>query len=198
MKLGKMSVVTGLALSCCLACDSGNTTVSGGQPPSSSPASTPAPVSSAPASSQTPEAPASAGQAASAAGKSQYLSNLHSVARSGGLLTGDLQVNDSDYPHSVIQSLGPGPDSVSYDIGRQWRMLDMTLGLSDSTTGDETVRFQVKADNRIIYTGNVTFGQSRHVRLDVTGVARLDLITTLMSDKTGSVFSDWANAELLS
>jgi hypothetical protein len=66
----------------------------------------------------------------------------------------------------------------------------MTLGLSDNSA--EMIQFQVRADNRIIYTGNFTLAQSRHVRLNVAGVFRLDLTSTLVSDNTGSAYPDWA------
>jgi hypothetical protein len=74
----------------------------------------------------------------------------------------------------------------------------MSLGLSESAAGDNTVQFRVTADNRVIYTGNVKSGQSRHVRLNVAGVARLDLATTLMSNSAGSVSAAWGGARLLS
>jgi hypothetical protein len=187
--LARPAIVAGLALSCCLACDSG-------QPPSPLPTSTPAPASSAPASSQAPAAPASAGQAARPAPKSQYLSNLDSVASSGSFFAGDIEMNGHHYPHSVTQILGPG--SISYDLGHRWRTLDVTLELSGSSTGDEVVQFQVKADNRIIFRGDITLGHSRHVRLNVVGVARLGLATTLVSGTTGSASPVWSSAELLS
>ena len=170
--LARTAIVAGLALGCCLACDSGPR-----------PSSSPAPVSS---------------RAAGTAPTSQYLSSLASIDSSGSFLAGDFEVNGRHYPHSVIQFLDPGPDSVSYDLGRRWRTLDMTLGLSDSSTGSGIARFQVTADKRLIYTGNFTLGQSRNVRLNVVGVARVDLTTTLVSGDTGSAYPAWSSAELLS
>jgi NPCBM/NEW2 domain len=196
--LARTAAVAGWVLGCCLACHNG-------QPPRPLPASTPAPASSAPASSapasngpassQAPAAPASAGQAARTAPKSQYLSNLDSVASSGSFLAGDIDLNGHHYPHSVTQILGPG--SVSYDLGRRWRTLDVTLELGGSPAGDEMVQFQVKTDSRIIFTGDITLGQSRHVRLNVVGVARLGLATTLVSGTKGSASPVWSSAELL-
>jgi hypothetical protein len=173
--LARITIVAGLALTCCLACDSGNTSVS----------------------SQVPEAPTSTGQAASTAPASQYLSNFDSVASSGSLFAGNLEVNGRHYRNSVMQILDPGPDSVSYNLRRQWRTLEMTLGLSDSSTENEMLQFRVTADDRIIYTGNFTRAQSRHVRLNVAGVLRLDLTTTLVSDYTGSADAVWGSVKLL-
>jgi hypothetical protein len=92
-----------------------------------------------------------------------------------------------------------GEGSVSYDIGRQWRTLDMTLVLNDRSgdTGTVTEQFQVTADNRVIYTGNVKSGQSLHVRLTVAGVAQLDLSNSLASGSASGVSPVWENAELL-
>jgi hypothetical protein len=217
MTLVRVIIVGWLVLACCLACDSGNTNtcisdqggvtncgagsaVGGSQP--SSLASTPAPSpissqSSAPPSAL-PSAVSTTVPAGDTAPTSQYLSNLDSVANSGWLLTGAPEVNGRSYPNSVVQYLDPGPDSVSYNLGRQWRTLDMTLGLSDKSTENETAQFQLVADGRTIYTGSFTLGQSQHVRLNVSGVLRLDLTTTLASDYVGGVYADWGSAELLS
>jgi len=107
-------------------------------------------------------------------------------------------VNGHNYPNSVVQYLDPGPDSVSYNLGRHWRMLNMTLGLSDKSTGNEAVQFQLTADDRIIYTEDFKLGQSKYVKLNVTGVLRLDLTATLASDYIGDVYADWCSAELVS
>jgi hypothetical protein len=89
--------------------------------------------------------------------------------------------------------------SVSYNIGRQWRTLDMTLELDSrsGSTGAVTEQFQVTADNRVLYTGNVRSGQSLHVRLTVAGVSQLDLSNSLVSGSANGVSPVWDNAELL-
>jgi hypothetical protein len=118
------------------------------------------------------------------------------VASSGSFFAGDIEMNGHHYPHSVTQILGPG--SISYDLGHRWRTLDVTLELSGSSAGGEVVQFQVRIDNRIVFTGDITLGQSRHVRLNVVGAARLGLATTLVSGTTGSASPVWSSAELLS
>jgi hypothetical protein len=130
----------------------------------------------------------------------QYLSDLDSVANSGWLLTGTPEVNGRYYTHTVVQYLtGPGTATVSYNLGRQWRALDMTLGLSDKSAENVQVQFQVTADGRTLYTGNFALGQSRHVRLNVTNVLRLDLASTQLTDNNyDGVYPDWCSAELVS
>jgi hypothetical protein len=146
-----------------------------------------------------PQAPASAGQAAGTTTKSQYLSSFQSVASSGTVFFGNGEVNGHHFRNSVVQVLDGQADSVSYDLSRTWRALDVTLGLIPGSSGSGSVEFQVTADNRVIYTGDVVPGQSRHVRLDVAGVARLDLTSTMRSNggTTVNFVSDWGNAKLL-
>jgi hypothetical protein len=206
--LAKMTIVAGAVLGCCLACDSGATsTASGGQPPNSVPAANPVPAAAsnsmpatppAPASSQPPETPAATGQPTGATTKSQYLSSLHNVSNSGTVFYGNGEMNGHHFRNSVLQVMDGQAASVSYNLGRKWRALDMTLGLLPGSSGSGSVEFQVKADNRIIYTGDVAPGQSRHVRLKVAGVARLDLTSTLMANgATTNFVSDWGSARLL-
>jgi len=74
----------------------------------------------------------------------------------------------------------------------------MTVGLSDDSTANENVQFQLRADGRVIYTHTFALGQSEHVTIDVTGVLRLELDATLVSNYAGGVNAVWGSAELLS
>jgi hypothetical protein len=87
---------------------------------------------------------------------------------------------------------------VEYSLGRQWKKLDMTVGLKDDSTENQNVQFQLRADGRTIYTQTFTLGQSRHVTLNVSGVLRLELDATLVSNYAGPVYAVWGNANLLS
>jgi hypothetical protein len=87
---------------------------------------------------------------------------------------------------------------VEYNLGRQWRTLDMTVGLSDDSTANQNVQFQLRADGRVIYSQTFALGQSRHVTINVTHVLRLELDATLMSNYIGEVNAVWGSAQLLS
>jgi hypothetical protein len=129
---------------------------------------------------------------------SQYLGTLSPVAGSGSLFNGTPQVSGKFYPNSIYLALNPGPASVEYNLGRQWRTLDMTVGLSDDSTENQNVQFQLRADGRMIYTHTFALGQSRHVTINVTNVLRLELDATLVSNYAGPVNAVWGSAELLS
>ena len=61
---------------------------------------------------------------------------------------------------------------------------------------NEKVRFQIIADDRIIYNGVLELGQSKKLSLNVTNVLRLELVATLASPSAGETNAVWGNAEI--
>jgi hypothetical protein len=120
------------------------------------------------------------------------------VSDSGAANTGSAQVNGQYFADSVALDLNPGPENVSYNLERQWRSLQATVGLSDDSPEAEKVRFQVIADQRIIYDHTFVLGQSQQINLNVTHVLRLELVATLGSDYVSQTAAVWGNANLLS
>jgi len=162
-------------------------------------ASAPAPSAGAP-SGPAPSGPALSGSDPGVSGSqgptSQYLQAMNPVAGSGDLSTGSAEVNGKYYANSVFLSVDPGPANVSYNLGRQWRQLDTTVGLSDDSPENEKVQFQIIADDRIIYNGVLELGQSKKLSLNVTNVLRLELVATLASPSAGETNAVWGNAEI--
>jgi hypothetical protein len=129
---------------------------------------------------------------------SQYLAALNPVSGSGDLFTGSTEVNGQYFADSVYLDLNPGPGNVSYNLGRQWRDLEATVGLSDDSPENGNVQFQVFADGRSIYNHVFQLGQSQQITLNVTGVLRLELAATLASAYVGQTEAVWGNASLAS
>ena len=127
---------------------------------------------------------------------SQYLSDLNSVSDSGSLYTGSAEVNGRPYPKSVILYLNPGPASVAYNLGRQWRSLITTVGMRDDSTQGEKFQFQAFGDGRLIYNHVFALGDSQHITIDVIGVLRLELDATLVSNYIGPAYAIWGDADL--
>ena len=121
---------------------------------------------------------------------------MNPVADSGNTSTGSTEVNGKYYANSVTLSVDPGPANVSYNLGRQWRQLDTTVGLSDDSPENEKVQFQIIADDRIIYNGVFELGQSKKLSLNVTNVLRLELVATLASPQAGETSAVWGNAQI--
>lgn len=129
----------------------------------------------------------------------QYLADLNSVANLGAFETGNAQVNGNNYLNSVILDMALGGSySVSYDTGRHWRTLEATVGLRDDSPQNEEYEFQVFADGNPIYSHLLTLGQSRYMKLNITGVLRIELRATLSSSAFyGEAYGVWGNAELI-
>ena len=87
---------------------------------------------------------------------------------------------------------------MSYNLGRQWRHLEATVGLSDDSPENEKVQFQIFADQRSIYNHVFELGQSQQINLKVSGVLRLELVATLASAYVGETEAVWGNANLTS
>lgn len=90
-----------------------------------------------------------------------------------------------------------GAYSVAYNIERQWRTLEATVGLRDDSPQNEEYEFQIFADGRPIYSHLFTLGQSQHIKLSIVGVLRLELRATLASpDWYGDTHGVWGDADL--
>ena len=85
---------------------------------------------------------------------------------------------------------------MSYNLGRQWRHLEATVGLSDDSPENEKVQFQIFADQRSIYNHVFELGQSQQINLNVSGVLRLELVATLTSAYVADTEAVWGDANL--
>jgi NPCBM/NEW2 domain len=153
-------------------------------------------VASQPTSSESATPPPVQGSASA----SQYLGDLSPVADSGSLYTGEsAAVNGHYYTNSIVLYMNPGPASVEYNLGRQWRKLDMTVGLRDDSADNQSEQFQILANGRAIYTRVFALGQSQHIVINVSGVLHIELEATLVSPNyVGAVYAVWGRASLSS
>jgi hypothetical protein len=128
------------------------------------------------------------------------LGDLSPVSDSGSLYTNEsAEVDGHYYTNSIILYMNPGPASVEYNLGRQWRKLDMTLGLRDDSADNQSEQFKLLADGRTIYTRIFALGQSQHVVVSVGNVLHLEMETTLVSPSyVGPVYAVWGSASLSS
>jgi NPCBM/NEW2 domain-containing protein len=131
------------------------------------------------------------------ASASKYLADLTPVSTyGGGYETGSAELNGANYLNSVTLDMNFGSISVAYNLERQWHLLNATVGLRDDSTQKDEYEFQVYADGRPIYSHLFTLGQSRHITLNIAGVLRLELKSTLVGDYYGDAFGVWGNADL--
>lgn len=119
-----------------------------------------------------------------------YLDSMEPVES----LYGDFESNDvngTTLTHALTMNVEDGyPASVEYNLGRNFRRLQGTIGLSDTAEdASATVNFEVYADGRKIYDKTVGLGESVEIDLDVTDCLRLRLSNQYVA---GS--EDWSDA----
>jgi hypothetical protein len=126
------------------------------------------------------------------------LAELTPVANSGAFETGNAEVSGKNYLNSVILDMALGGSySVAYNVERQWHILQAIIGLRDDSPQNETYEFQVIADGHVIYSHLFVIGQSKHIRLNISGVLRLELRATLSSPAFyGEGYGVWGDASL--
>jgi NPCBM/NEW2 domain len=111
---------------------------------------------------------------------------LDEMTNLGHVVGGGLaDINGVPHPHSVAAGFCFGETNVTaeYSLERSYRVFRATIGLLDTSNTKEVVKYDVKADGRTVYEKTVRFGQSFDVDVPVTGVLRLALTTSLLSQQ---------------
>jgi hypothetical protein len=115
-----------------------------------------------------------------------YLSDLEPVEGSASPSTAT--VSGTPYPHSVVtyvDEYDDEPVDVGYDLGRHYRRLKATVGLSDDSPSESQVRIEVFGDGRSLFSQTVGLGTAVPVDIDVTGVLRLTISATMLNTEYG-------------
>jgi hypothetical protein len=167
--------------------------------PTSGLASTGSPA--APASTGSPAAPASPSSSGSPA-LVTYIEDLQPTADSEPYDTqGVAQVNGVSYPNSQGAQFcfGSNERKWTYVLGRNYSLLQGTIGLSDNSVSDAKIEFDVLADGRLIYSKDLQVGQSAALNVPVTNVLQLGLNTTLLTQDggCGAATGEWANVHVV-
>ena len=126
-------------------------------------------------------------------------SSTGSAWQRGSVQLGGIRYTDAYYCN--LPSGGAG--SLEFDLGRAYRELRMTIGLTDdSPSVDHRVRFSVIADGREFLSEPrlVRFGETASLAIDVTGILRLRLEvhdTSEVNQVGPSARAAWANLVLV-
>lgn len=92
--------------------------------------------------------------------------------------TGEATIDGRSFPDSLSTRIG-GCDtngSFTYDLGGDYRSFAATVGTTDDTDSRSVVRFEVYADDELVYTsGNLDQGQSADIDVSVANAQSLRL-----------------------
>ncbi|MEU7725176.1 NPCBM/NEW2 domain-containing protein [Streptomyces sp. NPDC040724] len=142
----------------------------------------------------------SASPAPSPVAEVAYLSEMQPVERNYDPTPGAASINGSDFPQSIsfqVHYAANPVNEVSYNIGRDWRYLAATVGVTDDSTSDTKLKMQAFADGRSVYEHVFSYGESNPVSLDVKGVLRLTFKVSLIGGGGGGTYiGAWGDARL--
>ena len=92
--------------------------------------------------------------------------------------TGEATIDGRSFPDSLSTRIG-GCDtngSFTYDLGGDYRSFAATVGTTDDTDSRSVVRFEIYADDELVYTsGNLDQGQSADIDVSVANAQSLRL-----------------------
>lgn len=125
-----------------------------------------------------------------------YLDILESVAYDS-FVGGTKDVNGQKYPHALTAAVEDA-ESAEYNLGRDYRRFEGTIGLSDSVEdSSSTINFEVYCDGRKLFDKTLGLGKAVEVDVDVTGCLRLELKNQLVSGEDWETPAVWGDARLL-
>lgn len=113
---------------------------------------------------------------------SVFLADLDSTT--GGCSAGDVTVNGSELPASLLCPVSSRPDEprdLVYLVNRLVNRFEATLGQNDEGEPGGVVRVVVRADDRVVVDETLAYGESKEVRADIGGALRLTITATLVS-----------------
>jgi hypothetical protein len=114
--------------------------------------------------------------------------NLTSItAVPGGALYagGAVTIAGTPYPSSLRGSNQTPSGAIEYNLNRDCKQLDATLGIDDASASGSSATISLAADGTSRLGGSFGLAQSQHVVADVTGVFRISLSAT----QTGGAYA---------
>jgi hypothetical protein len=123
-----------------------------------------------------------------------YLADLEPTQSSRLASTDEANINGKTFVHNVLFYACCDPASADYDLGRHYRRLEATLGVTDEAPADARSTFEVFLDGRKAYTATAGLGKPARLSLDVTGVLRLHLVINSTQE---DFLVAWGEAKIL-
>lgn len=94
----------------------------------------------------------------------------------GGIDTGPQRVNTRPYSDTVYHySECDGKSSATYQLDRSYDLFEATVGPSDDSRSGYIIFFTVTVDGREVLNEQVSVGESRVIRADVSGGYRMTI-----------------------
>ena len=109
--------------------------------------------------------------------------------------TGTIDINGRTYVHSIWQysSTAGNVNQTQYDLKRGCDQLTYTAGVTDDSSSDAIIQFEVYGDNRLLKSFRLGYGDDARQTVNVTNVLRLKLLNTGIG-ASGNLYAGWGDA----
>lgn len=114
----------------------------------------------------------------------------------GSPSTGVIDISGVPTPRALYDYSCYDP-TFEYDLGRDFRQFQATLGISDNSPTDERTRFEVFLDGTSSGVFDLGFGESVPITIDTTGTLRLTLVATQLVGDCNDGLTIWGDARVL-
>lgn len=111
---------------------------------------------------------------------------------------GPARINGKDYEHSIVQPSYLQTGNVTqtqYDLGRQCDQLTFTAGLTDDSSSNGSVQFEVYGDDKQLVSVRLDFGSESTQTVSITNYLRLRVQNTGVK-AAGVLRAGWGNAAI--
>lgn len=130
-----------------------------------------------------------------------YLADLKSV-EGQSLQAGTATLNATAYTHALsaasCSTYSDNAVTTGFDLSRTYTRLLTKVGVSDDSPSGSSVKFEVLGDGRTLASTTAGLGAPQDIDVDVTGVLRLQIVSTALSSGTGTCTVVWADPQLTS
>lgn len=80
---------------------------------------------------------------------------------------------------------------VQYDLGRKCSKLAFTAGVADDSPSNTSAKYEVYADNSLVYSDSIQFGEAHQSHLSIEGALRIRIVVVSTSQMNlRAVFGD--------
>lgn len=124
-----------------------------------------------------------------------YLASLPDINPNCGCSFGPIEINGTNYAHSVFDLGTSGDDTVDYNLKRKCVTLSVVAGLGDNSSSDASEELDILLDGTNKFSRDFGLGQSAKLSLKVSGNLRLELAWTYLAGSENDI--GWGNARVL-
>ena len=115
------------------------------------------------------------------------LTSLQPVISQGLFEWGNVAINGTSYPDSILRSGASPAGQIDYNLNHDCKQLDAVYGLADSSPSGSSTTLALTADGAPKHSGTYALTQAQRVVTDITGVFRISFTSASLGGGLAAV-----------